>query len=105
MVVLQKTFKIVKPAQITWSFIGHDGQPKLKILWATIFQKVTRPPSHTENPPPKKSRHTHTHKIIRTKEGNVVRLELMPSQCKDRHHTDKLDVLTTTLQWINTKNF
>ena len=35
----------------------------------------------------------------------MVRLELMPFQCKDRPYTDKSDVLTTTLQWINTKIF
>ena len=55
----------------------------------------TRTPAHTDT-----HRHTHTHLNEKRGEGNVVRLELMPFQCKN---TDKSDVWTTILEWINKK--
>ena len=94
MVAVQNIFRILKQAQITWSFIGSVGSK---------FPKSYNTPSYKENPPEKT--HTQTNKIVSMKEGEVVRLELTPFQCKGRHHTDKPNVLTTTLQWINTKNF
>ena len=38
MVMVQKIFRILKLAQITWSFIERV-ESQVKILWVAIFQK------------------------------------------------------------------
>ena len=67
------------------------------------FQKgVVRPLSYLEIPPPP---HEKQNCLNERRGCGEARIELMPFQCKDRRHTDKSDVFTTTLQWINAKIF
>ena len=61
-------------------------------MWAAIFQKSYKTPIlYRKSLPPKQ-------KQTQTKLPEQMRCDLNSFQCKDRHHTDKSDVLTPTLQ-------
>ena len=52
MVVVQTIFRILKSAQITWSFIGHAGQALIKNSVGSNFPKKLQDPISYRNPLP-----------------------------------------------------